>query len=139
MADQDAQRTGKPEQASEAPLLDRIIAWLGGLLVAVLFAYLGWQAAFLEETPPRIEITVESIEPQGQSFLVLFVARNLGGSTAAALEIKGEIRQGERTIEESRATIDFLPAHSARRGGLLFREDPRQAALTLGAEGYAEP
>lgn len=139
MADQDAQRKNQQEQASEAPLLHRIIAWLGGLLVAMLLSYLGWQALFAQETPPRVETAVEAVEPQGESFLVLFVARNLGGSTAAALEIKGELRQGDRLLEESRATIDYLPAQSVSRGGLLFRQDPRQATLTLQPGGFVEP
>ena len=86
----------------------------------------------------RKSFRLGQIEAQPQGFLVPFEAVNDGDATAAAVEIVGRLRLGELT-EESRVTIDYLPAASYGRGGLWFRQDPRQGELVLRAEGYLEP
>ena len=60
-------------------------------------------------------------------------------ATAAAVQIEGELLDGERVIATSQVTLDYVPGNSERRGGLFFREDPEAHGLKVRALGYAEP
>ena len=125
--------------SGKASLWEQAVALLGALLVGGVFAYLGWQALTASKGPPVISVQVTAIEPQPTGYLVRFEARNDGGSSAAAVEIVGLLTEGAATREEGRATLDYLPANSSDRGGLLFTRDPRRLHLDVRASGYAEP
>lgn len=53
--------------------------------------------------------------------------------------MEGERQFDDAPAETAEANFDFIPDHSARRGGLFFESDPRQRRLSLRAEGYVEP
>jgi uncharacterized protein (TIGR02588 family) len=71
--------------------------------------------------------------------LVEFRALNEGGRTAAGLTIEGELRNGTKVVESSDTTLEYLPSHSERSGGLFFTADPREYQLELRAKGYETP
>nr|WP_234826740.1 TIGR02588 family protein [Sinorhizobium meliloti] len=72
-------------------------------------------------------------------YVVEFAANNRAGKSVAAVEIKGELRDGEEVVEESGVTIDYIPQKSERKGALIFRSDPEGYELRIFASGYSEP
>lgn len=92
-----------------------------------------------EQTPPRFAIDVQSIDTSGADFVVRFSIRNDGRQTAAEVMVEGQLQGGGDPPETSVVTFDYVPGNSVRRGGVLFRRDPRAAKLTLRALGYRQP
>lgn len=84
-------------------------------------------------------MNVQRIVPSADGWLVEVAAQNLSAATAAAVQIEGELLDGERVIATSQVTLDYVPGNSERRGGLFFREDPQAHGLKVRAMGYAEP
>jgi uncharacterized protein (TIGR02588 family) len=92
-----------------------------------------------ERTPPRLSVRVEAAEPAGPYFRVRFAVRNDGGTTAAEVVVRGELRNASTSAETGEVTFDYVPDGSERRGALLFTTDPRTAHLAVRALGYREP
>jgi uncharacterized protein (TIGR02588 family) len=91
-----------------------------------------------EQTPPRFAVTIDAIAASGPDFLVHFSIRNDGDRTAAQVIVEGELER-EPSPETSSVSFDYVPGGSVRRGGVLFRHDPRSGRLTLRALGFREP
>jgi uncharacterized protein (TIGR02588 family) len=127
------------EKIDHAPLWMWGIGSLGFVLVIGSIVFMLYEAGRGDNSPPDVIVRMESIEPTRTGFLVMFRAVNQGGSTAAGLTIQGELRSGTESIETSSTTIEYLPSHSERAGGLFFTLDPRQYELQLRATGYEEP
>ena len=115
------------------------IALLGLVLVLGSIAFMVYEAVIGDTSPPDVVVRVESIEDAGSGFLVMFRTINEGGSTAAGLTIEGTLMNGTENVETSNTTIEYLPSHSERNGGLFFTLDPRQYELELRATGYEDP
>jgi uncharacterized protein (TIGR02588 family) len=119
--------------------------WMWGIALAGLALGLGsigfmlYEAAAGDSSPPDVTVRVGSILPTRNGFLVEFRAVNEGGSTAEGLTVEGELRSGAESVETSDTTIEYVPAHSAREGGLFFTSDPRRYELRLRAKGYEKP
>jgi uncharacterized protein (TIGR02588 family) len=64
---------------------------------------------------------------------------NLSPSTAAVVEVEGVLSRDGREVATSSMTLDYVPGHSERQGGLFFAQDPGAYDLELRALGYAEP
>jgi uncharacterized protein (TIGR02588 family) len=92
-----------------------------------------------EQTPPRFAVTIDSIAASGPDFLVQFSIRNDGRKTAAEVMVEGRLERGEAPPETGSVTFDYVPGGSVRRGGVLFRHDPRSGQLTLRPLGFREP
>jgi uncharacterized protein (TIGR02588 family) len=119
---------------SEPPL-----EWAAGILGALIFCamivVLVTNALSGADAPPNVRAHVEDITPVRDGYVVEFAAENAGDKTAADVAIIAELANGEH----AEARLDFLPPHSVRRGGVFFQTDPRAGAMTLRAEGYADP
>jgi uncharacterized protein (TIGR02588 family) len=129
----------KKEKINDAPLWVWGIGLFGLALVLGSIVFMLYEALTGDTSLPDVTVQVESIEPSSSGFLVTFRAMNEGGSTAAGLTIEGTVRNGTESIETSTTTIEYLPSHSERKGGLFFTVDPRQYDLQLRAAGYEEP
>ena len=46
--------------------------------------------------------------------------RNEGGETAAAVTVRGALLRGDSTLEESDASVDYVPIDGFRIGGVVF-------------------
>ena len=133
---QKAEQQGKIE---DAPLWMWGIALLGLTLVLGSIAFTLYEAAAGDSSPPDVTVRAGAILPTRNGFLVEFRALNEGGSTAAGLTVEGELRQGTESVETSDTSIEYLPSHSEREGGLFFTSDPRRYELRLRAKGYEKP
>jgi uncharacterized protein (TIGR02588 family) len=109
------------------------------MILSGLVVYLTYFALTREEAAPIASVQALSVAPAGSGHLVRFRVSNEANGTAAGLQVIGTLRQGDRTIEEREATIDYLPAYSSREGGLFFSADPGQYDLVLSVGGYMEP
>ena len=133
-------KAGKDQgKIQDAPPWVWAIALLGLALVLGSIAFMLYEAAVGDSSPPDVTVRVDSILPTRNGFLVEFRAINEGGSTAEGLTVEGELRNGTESVETSNTTIEYVPSHSEREGGLFFTSDPRQHELQLRAKGYEKP
>lgn len=127
------------EESSDTPLIEWCVAILGLLLVLGAVGYLLYHAVYGEASPPDVAVHVEAVTETSTGFLVKFRAVNQGGTTAEGVIVQGTLRRGNESAENSQTTIDYLPSHSVRKGGLFFTQDPRKLELQVRAFGYQEP
>lgn len=120
------------------PWLEWAIGALGALaFVAILVILI--EAGLRPKSPPQIAVEVDAVTQTEHGYVVEFTAVNSSPATGAAVEITATLHQGGELAEERRMTFDFLPPHSARRGGVIFTRDPRGGELSIRVEGFAEP
>jgi uncharacterized protein (TIGR02588 family) len=129
----------KPEQAKE-PVLEWIAAGLGLVLTLGIVAVIGREAMSGEAArPPAIEVRVRNLVLVDSGYLVEVAAMNRSGATAAEVQVEGRLMAGDTLVEASSLTLDYVPGHATRKGGLFFATDPRRHRLELRALGYQEP
>ncbi|CCG02635.1 hypothetical protein [Blastococcus saxobsidens] len=112
------------------------VGGLGGLLVLLLIAFLGYQALAVRESGPQLAVEVTAVEQVGAGYEVRLRVRNDGGTTAEAVQVSGQIVRDGRQVEQASATIAYVPPESRREAVLVFSADPRDGELTVGPEGY---
>jgi uncharacterized protein (TIGR02588 family) len=95
----------------------------------------------LSEPARVVELVVRPVGTAAtdSGFVVEFSATNQSAKSVAAVEITGELRNGEQVIEARHARLDYLPRNSEQRGAVIFQNDPRSYALQLFAVAYSEP
>jgi uncharacterized protein (TIGR02588 family) len=121
------------------PMWEWAVALLGLALVLGSLGVIAYQVVMGDDSPPDVLIRADAILPVKTGYLVQIRALNQGGLTAAELRIEGTLSSERGSVETSETVIDYVPAHSHRKGGLFFARDPRQFTLQLRAKGYAEP
>lgn len=137
--DQGSQKDGgKPEE--HISLLEWVSAAIGLLITLALLGVVGWQAYNQSgDVPPAVEVRVDRIVPVASGYVVELTASNRSPTTASNIEIEGELTESGRPVATSRASLDYVPGRSERRGGLFFDRDPRAYQLDVRALGYATP
>lgn len=125
-------------ESRATPVLEWGSAALGALLLFATVGFLLWEALSGRNTPPDLKVSPLAVRAVEGGHLVEIRVENGADRPAAQVEVEGELSGGAQHDTAS-ATFDYVPAGSARTGGLFFREDPRQGALTLTAKGYVDP
>ncbi len=120
-------------------MLEWIVAAAGLVLVVGTIGFMLYQAFTATDTPPGFKTNVERIDQTDSGFVVVFKVINEGEQTAAGVEIEGELRRGAESVETSSVTIDYAPSKSELKGGLFFKNNPREFQLEIRAKGYSEP
>jgi uncharacterized protein (TIGR02588 family) len=123
----------------EIPLIEKMIAGLGLLLVLLVSGSLGYEALRHTGGPPDIEVQVSDIRRGGSGYLVRFNASNSGETTGAQVHVQGQLWKGEEVIEVSIATLTYVPDGGNQEGGLFFDRDPQDYRLVVRATGYEKP
>ena len=123
----------------DVPLIEKLIAAAGLLLVLLVSGSLAYEALTHNGGPPDIEVQVNDIQRVGAGYLVHFNASNSGEATGAQVRIRGELWQGKEVVEESIATLSYVPDGGEQEGGLFFERDPQEYRLHLSATGYEKP
>lgn len=117
-----------------------IAAAAGCTLVLLVIGFMVYEAATLSDHPvPRLAVRLDTVIAYPGGYIAEFRATNSGDATAAGVVIEGRIRDDTVLVERSEATINFVPAHSWRGGGLLFKNDPRRHTLEIRAVGFERP
>ena len=101
--------------------------------------FLLWQGMSGVDGPPEVHVSVDRVTAQADGFDVGFEARNDGAAPAMALTVEAVLTMPGGRVERLETVLDYLPAHSARRGGFVFSADPRQGRLEIRAVSYQEP
>ncbi len=68
-----------------------------------------------------------------------FDIRNLSMTTAAQVQVRGDLQRNDAAPENADVTFDYVASESKDSGTLFFRSDPRSGTLTLTVAGYTEP
>jgi uncharacterized protein (TIGR02588 family) len=131
-----SQRGFKPQSSSPA---EWVVAALGSLIVIATVSYLLYSEFTGGPSHPMISVIEQAVEYPGREYLVRFWVRNSGGTTAAHVHVKGELLEGDKTLESSEVTFDYVPAFSSRIGDLFFTHDPSKAQLQLRPVSFREP
>ena len=131
---------GAEGESERTPLLEWVAGAIGAILTLTLIGVLGWQAwTNPGDVPPEVTVRLEEVLPAGAGFVARIAGVNASPETAAAVEVEGVLSRDGEVVETARATLDYVPGHSEKRGGLFFAEDPREGDLRLRALGYQEP
>src|SRR5690606_14891685 len=101
--------------------------------------YLAGEGVSGRNGTPELVVTPREVARTEGGYVVEFLAVNQSGKSVAAVELNGELHDGDAVIEESSATLDYLPKNAERNGALIFRRDPNAHTLHLFASGFAEP
>ena len=128
-------------KAAEAniPVLEWAFATVGVIIVVGVIAFNIVQALKDRETPPDIQLKAEEPIRTTQGYVLPLEAINLGGTSAAALMIQGQLRVNGELLETSEVTFDYVAPHSSKKGELFFENDPQGSRLKLRVLGYQEP
>jgi uncharacterized protein (TIGR02588 family) len=119
------------------------LEWVTGILSAILvLGIVGWiagQAILDRDTPPEFRSTIHSTQAVAGGFRIEFELFNDGSTTAAAVEVRGEMLSDDAALETAQVTFDYVPGKSSARGALLFAEDPAGREIRIRAVGYTDP
>ncbi len=119
------------------------LEWATGILsTLIVLSMIGWiaaQAIWQPKTAPEFRSEISAIRPGKSGYLVEFQMFNDGTSTAAAVEVYGELMEGDRPAEVARAVFDYIPGRSSTRGGFLFAQNPEGRQVRIRPVGYTEP
>lgn len=116
-----------------------VAAGIGGLMTLGVIGYSIFEGVTTRDDHPRLTIQTERAQSAGPGYLVPIVVGNAAHATAAAVEVRGALTDGETVVEESRAVLSYVPGKGEARGGLVFRRDPSAFTLRVSAQGYEEP
>ena len=131
------QAASRPPGRADTPWLEWAAAAVGLVLILAAIGVIGREMVAGKDGPPQISVRAGEVTETPDGYVVEVVARNSGGETAAQVVIEGELIGGAPEWRE--ATLDYLPAGSERRAGLVFGADPRTHGLKLRAKGFVEP
>jgi uncharacterized protein (TIGR02588 family) len=115
-------------------------AVLGAAIVVATLAFLLYEAVTAPPSAvPRLVVRVDTVIAYASGHVVEFRAINSGDATAASVQVEGELRSDTGVVERSESIVDFVPARSWRKGGLVFKADPRAYQMEVRAVGYTRP
>jgi uncharacterized protein (TIGR02588 family) len=129
---------GQAQQQS-TPWLEWLASGLGLVLAVGAIVYIAWEGLQRTGLPPVVTVHGERTVETAAGYVVEIRAINQGDTTAAMVEVEGELMRDGETVETGSATFDYLPSHSERKGGLFFKQDPRLHTLQIRAKGFVHP
>lgn len=116
-----------------------VVAGISSVALLAVLSYLVVDGLSTSDGTARIVVLPLAVAVTEGGYVVEFAAENRAEKSVAAVEIKGELRNGDEVVEESSATLDYVPQKSQRKGALIFSRDPEAYDLRLFASGYSEP
>jgi uncharacterized protein (TIGR02588 family) len=129
---------GKAQQQSTL-WLEWLASGLGLVLSVGAIGYVVWEGLQRTGLPPVVTVHVERTVETAAGYVVEIRAANQGDTTAAMVEVEGELKRNGETVETGGVTFDYLPGQSERKGGLFFKRDPRLHTLQVRAKGFVRP
>lgn len=130
----------RSETAARTPLLEWLAAGTGLVLLLLLLGTIGYDALQGgHRMPPDIVLKAGPASRIGGGYVLPFEVINHGGGTAASLEVEGRLVNGDKVVETSTATMDYVAGHGSAEGGLFFVHDPKDLRLELRPLGFQTP
>lgn len=130
--------SGSGNAASTGPA-ELVVGVLGGLVVAAVLVFLGYQAWVVREDPARLRTSVVAARSAAAGNVVRYEVHNDGGETAEAVHVVGELLGEGQVVETVSGTLAYVPADSVRRGALVFRHDLGDGRVRVRAVSYNLP
>lgn len=131
----DSYRREREPSAERIPAVQWVVASLGAGVTLATVGYLVFLSVAGAKTPSDIRVNVDSVYWNGSGWAAAFTARNLGDQTAQQVLVRA--RAGSADVGET--TLDFLPGHGRRSGGIHLDERSPEAGLRLTAESWTIP
>jgi uncharacterized protein (TIGR02588 family) len=129
----------RPSGLTATPI-ETALGLLGTLAVVAIVLYLLLAGPRHDAGQPRIVVDLApAAQGVGGIWVVPFTATNGSDAPAQQIQLEATLRQGERILQQSLASIDFLGGHSSAEGGFVFSQDPGGAELTARVQGFARP
>lgn len=139
----DTSRTMQKAPRAGSSTATRWVEWSAGLISAVIVSLMiGWVTweAFTESTaPPAFSVVIGDRAAVDGGYRVSFDITNEAAQTAAAVVVRGEVLDGERSLEEAEVTFDYVPGESTASGSIFFSSDPGSRPIRIRAIGYTDP
>jgi uncharacterized protein (TIGR02588 family) len=119
------------------------VEWLTGLVsLAAICAVIGWLVVDIwtsDDRQPELVARVISTEKVASGWQVVFELRNRATLAAAGVEVRAQLSEQARLVEEAEVTFDYVAAGSVARGAVIFENDPSRLSLSIRAVGFTEP
>ncbi len=90
------------------------------------------------QDPPVLQVTSKTTQREGR-YYVPFTVTNVGGETAAAVQVVAELRVEGALVEWGDQQIDFLSSQEEVEGSFLFLRNPNAGELTVRVASYQSP
>lgn len=132
-------KNGKQLESADPHWIEWVTGTICTLLVAAMLGSIGYDIYRYRPEDARFDIAVTGVEGQAGQYRVKFDIRNLSMTTAAQVQVRGDLQQNDATLESADVTFDYVASESRDTGTLFFRNDPRSATLTINVAGYTEP
>lgn len=135
--------TQSPQDKNAERARPHWIEWATGLIsLAAVCAVIGWLAFDIwtaDDRRPDLVARVVSTEKITTGWQVVFELRNTATLAAAGVEVRAQLLEQSRLVEEAEVTFDYVAAGSVTRGAVIFENDPARRNLDIRAVGYTEP
>ena len=119
------------------------VEWLTGLVsLAAICTVIGWLIYDLStsvDRQPDLVVHVLSTNKVATGWQVVFELRNTATLAAAGVEVRAQLADESRLVEEAEVTFDYVAAGSVGRGAVIFENDPARLDLNIRAVGFTEP
>jgi uncharacterized protein (TIGR02588 family) len=119
------------------------VEWVTGLVsLAAVCAVIGWLVIDIstsQDHQPDLVARVISTDKVATGWQVVFELRNTATLAASGVEVRAQLLEQARLVEEAEVTFDYVAAGSVSRGAVIFENDPARLALTIRAVGFTEP
>lgn len=132
-------KDGKQTESADPHWIEWVTGTISTLLVAAMFGWIAYDICRYSPEEARFEIAVTGVEGQTGQYRVKFAIHNLSMTTAAQVNVRGDLEQNGASPENADVTFDYVASESKDNGTLFFRSDPRNGTLTLTVAGYTEP
>lgn len=111
------------------------------LVLTTLICLIVYQWRFVDSKPPILSVIVDQkIRYYGNQYYVPFTVYNIGGQTAKAVQVIGELQiQAENIQQTGEQQIDFLSGGETVSGAFIFTENPEQGQLKIRVASYKLP
>lgn len=128
---------GAAGMAGQNRMIEWLVGGISGVLVALLIAYLAYQALFSDDRPPRFVIELSDTARREDGLHVNFSVTNRGNETAAGVIVTATAPDLEQQPEP--VTFDYLPGGSVRHGSFVFPDRVNEADISFRVVSYHEP
>lgn len=139
MMEQPAEDSSGERRRGGGTVLEWTVAALSAAMVLALVGFLLHDALTRSPSPPDLDVRSDSVVSVGAGHLVAVTVSNGGGRTAASVQLRGELLQGDSVLETSEAVLDYVPVGAHRHAGLQFERDPEVHVVRVRVVGYEEP
>ncbi|EDX83680.1 conserved hypothetical protein TIGR02588 [Synechococcus sp. PCC 7335] len=139
MSQLDSDKSGSRQPDSQS-LTEQVSFFLALAILLIIVSCVGYLwVSDRTQSPSILEISTRSTEQRQASYYVPFTVTNLGGTTAATVQIIAELRIDNEIVEWGEQTIDFLSRDEEAEGAFVFVRNPSDGELTVRVASYSAP